>query len=150
MECKIIRDIFGASRLSPPIVYLISRPSIKRGGASLDVTFSDLGVTLDVRQWCVLDREVLGVLGDPDKRLGRRFVILLLHQQQESIPVGCVPLVQRGRQQHTTKEQYMNCQSRKNHEIWPRSKVSRRQIKPTLSCYKSNIIEGYIYYYIDT
>ena len=90
MKCKIIWDILGASRLPPPIVYLISRPSIKRGGASLDVTFSDLGVTLNVRQWRVLDREVLGVLGDPDERLGRRFVILLLHQQQESIPVWCV------------------------------------------------------------
>ena len=122
---------FGGVSTSAPIVYLISRPSIKRGGASLDVTFRDPGVTLDVRQWCVLDREVLRVLGDPDERLGRRFVILLLQTQQESIPVGYVPpafLVQRGRQQHTTKEQYMNCQSRKNHEIWPRSKVSRRQM----------------------
>ena len=82
--------IGGVSTFAP-IVYLISRPSIKSGGASLDVTFRDPGVTLDVRQRRVLDREVLGVLGDTNERLGRRFVILLLHQQQESIQVGCVP-----------------------------------------------------------
>ena len=73
----------GASGLPPPIVYLISRPSIKRGGASLDVTFRDPGVTLDVRQRRVLEWEVLGVLSDPYERLGRRFVILLLHQHNK-------------------------------------------------------------------
>ena len=65
MKCKIFWCILGASALPP--LYLISRSTVKRGGASLDVTFRDLGVTLDVRQRRVLDREVLGVLGDPTK-----------------------------------------------------------------------------------
>ena len=91
MKCKIIWCILGVSALPPPIVYLISRSTVKRGGASLDVTFRDPGVTLDVRQRRVLEWEVLGVLSDPYERLGRRFVILLLHKQQESIQVGCVP-----------------------------------------------------------